>query len=127
MAAFCGADGVGDVSRERVNRSISQRSLVVLRRVNRLVVRSRFNTKPLLGARTDGERAALFLRWRVDPLLRRYGLDSLPGLSRAFDAAAQRYGESNRRLQTWVERPLAAYGYPGADGRRSAEPAVEAA
>jgi hypothetical protein len=117
VAAFCGADGyAAGVSGGRVNRSLSPRSLALLRHANRLLVRSRFNARPLLGPRSDGQRLALFLRYRVDPLLRRLRVGESGSRARGFESAARRYADSNRRLQRWVAEPLGAYGYPGVDG-----------
>src|SRR3954468_17561529 len=81
ISDFCGGEGYDLSTRElvarRVNASSSLLSVEILRRWNRLVVRSRYNAAPRLGARSSGRRAFALLTAFVDPWAR-----LLPELSR---------------------------------------------
>lgn len=114
ISDFCGGQGYDTSTRElvrtRVNASSSALSVALLRRWNRLFVRSRYNTAPRLGARRNGNRVlALLTRW-VDPWAR-----VLPDLSRRdrkrLAEVSSRYAESNVRLQHFCEHSLAELGY----------------
>jgi hypothetical protein len=93
-----------------VNASSSGLSVAVLRRWNRLFVRSRYNAVPRLGARSGGNRAFAMLTRFVDPWARR-----LPELNRAdrtrLAEVVTHYAQSNARLQLFCEHSLAELGY----------------
>jgi hypothetical protein len=114
ISAFCGGDGYNASTRElvrtRVNASSSTLGVALLRRWNRLFVRSRYNRSPRFGARSTGGRIyALVTRW-VDPLAR-----WLPDPNRRARAllaeVVARYPASNTRLQSFCEHSLAELGY----------------
>jgi hypothetical protein len=114
ISDFCGGQGYDATTRElvrsRVNASSSVFSVAVLRRWNGLLVGSRYNSAPRLGARSSGNRAfAMLTRW-VDPWAR-----SLPDLRwrdrRRLAEVSSQYAESNARLQGFCDHPLAQLGY----------------
>jgi hypothetical protein len=115
LSEFCGAGGYDDyetLTQQRVNTSFSPPAAFVLRFWNRLFVRSQFNSKPSLGARSAGLRAHQILAERVDPLLRRAPWPwPLPADRRRLELLVAGYAASNARLQHQCDYPLAALGY----------------
>jgi hypothetical protein len=115
LSEFCGADGYDEyetLAGRVVNASFSPPAALLLRGWNRLFVHSRFNSEPVLGARSAGLRAHQVLAERVDPLLRRFEWrwPSAGDAARLRELAAS-YAESNRRLQERTGYQLAELGY----------------
>jgi hypothetical protein len=116
LQALCellGTELTADISRARLNRSLSRPSLWALRAWNRLFRASRFNPAPCFGPLPGVRRARNFMQGRVDPIVRRL----LAERACAADASmlaeiAAGFSASNERLQRFCTESLAAWGYP---------------
>ena len=116
IAAFVGVPVPGDANlRAIANRGLSRPSRWVLRHANRLLRRSRFNERPVLGAH-DLEPLVRTLQGKFDrKLLRTVGHGFGRSDEARIDALVARYGPSNARLERLTGLDVRALGYPYAD------------
>jgi hypothetical protein len=113
LCEFLGTVLTAEVSRARLNRSLSPLSLRLLRGWNRLFRASRFNPRPVVAALPGGSRVRTLAQRRVDPAL--WPLTRSVGSRR--DASVLRtlaggFADSNQRLQALCPHSLAEWGYP---------------
>jgi hypothetical protein len=113
LCEFMGAELTADVSRARLNHSLSWPSLWLLRSWNRLFRVSRFNQAPYFGPLPGGRRVRNLMQGRVDPIVRHIIRERTCAADALLLAEiAARFAESNDRLQHFCPQPLAAWGYP---------------
>jgi hypothetical protein len=113
LCEFLGAELTVDVSRARLNHSLSPPSLWLLRMWNRLFRASRFNQAPYLAALPGGRRVRNLMQGRVDPIVRRVTVRTTSAADgRLLADIAARFADSNQRLQGFCSRPLTPWGYP---------------
>lgn len=115
VAALCeilGTSLKAEVSRARRNRSLSPPSLAMLRAWNRVFRASVFNPSPIV-ALSGGRRIRRLAQQRVDPLLRRLmGNGARHRDGPMLTTLAERFEESNARLQELCDDSLARWSYP---------------